>query len=92
MEVVELAFEKEFIRQEYYGVVSATSQISWFLIGRTMQSAGYTPFIKEVEKKENLRYFLESFYIDKRPSQKEQTELMFLSIYEYGLQYIKQYI
>ncbi|MCC8095356.1 MAG: hypothetical protein LIP05_08365 [Tannerellaceae bacterium] len=88
IEVVSLAFEKEFIRRKYYGQISGTAEITWFLIARTMHSARYAPFMKEVEEKENLQMFLEAFFIDWRPSQAEQSALMLYSIYKFGLQFI----
>lgn len=91
MEMVKLAFDKDQIRQDNPAYAkSLTREISWYLIGRAMQSAEYTPFMKELAEKENLRLFLSTSYISRFESDRVQSERMLNSIISFGKQFINE--
>lgn len=89
IDVVKIAFEKDHLRQnseDYAG--SATREITWLLMGRTMSNASYTPFTEEVDNNEQLRNFLQTSMV--KVHTKEEYNTFFQHIISFGENYISK--
>jgi len=90
-EVIQLAFEKDSLRQEHPEHAGSLSRvITWFFIGRVMHNAKYAPFMNLYNKNENLKIFLETSFFDRRIGwYYEETIPMFENIITCGVEFIK---